>query len=47
MKLLVEASDSLLLGEQRRVLDGVGEEVVNLFEAEVLAIIVSLRHFFN
>ena len=45
--LLIETSDSLLFGELRRVLDRVSEEVVDLLEAEVLAIIICLRHFFN
>ena len=40
--LLIETSDSLLFGELRRVLDRVSEEVVDLLEAEVLAIIICL-----
>ena len=42
--LLIEATDSLLCGEDRWVFDLVGEEVVHFFEAEVLAVVVGLGH---
>lgn len=42
--LLVEAGDALFAGELSGVLGGVGEQVVHLLEAEVLAVVVSLRH---
>jgi hypothetical protein len=42
--LLIETSDLLLAGEERRVFNGVGKKVVHLLEAEILAIVISLRH---
>tara|TARA_B110000305_G_C19225037_1_gene532422 strand:+ start:209 stop:364 length:156 start_codon:yes stop_codon:yes gene_type:complete len=42
--LLVKSSDSLLLGQYLWVFDGVGEQVVNLLEAEVFAIVVRFGH---
>ena len=43
--LLVKTSDSLVLVESGGVLGGVGEQIVHLLEAEVLAVVVSFRHF--
>ena len=42
--LLVKADDSLLLGELLWLLGGVSEEVVDLLEGEVLAVVVGFRH---
>ena len=40
--LLVKPGDSLLLGERVWVFNLIGEEVVNLLEAEVLAVVIGL-----
>ena len=40
--LLVESHYSLFLGELGRVLGSVGKEIVDLLEAEVLAIVIRL-----
>ena len=45
--LLVETDDPLLLGKLGWVLGCVGEEVVDLLEAEILAVVVRFRHFDN
>ena len=43
--LLVESRDALFLSKDRGILNTVGKEVVDLSKAEVLAIVVSFRHF--
>ena len=46
-RLLVEPCDALLLGEVARVFGAVGEEIVDLCEAEILAVVVGLGHYEN
>jgi len=43
--LLVESNDLLMTGKVCGVLGGIGKQVVNFFEAEVLAIVVRFGHF--
>ena len=47
LHLLVQPRDSLVLREVARVLGGVGEEIVDLPEAEILAVVVGFGHCEN